>query len=81
MYSYPVVNKKPIGAILLGEIIKIGGRAYRVVDKYVNLEGDQALTLEDVSHPRFTVKLTIPRHLMVTTHSRTEVHYIFEEER
>ena len=81
MYSYPVVHKKPAGAIQLGEIIKVGGLAYRVVDKYVNLEGDQALTLEDVSHYRSIVKLTMPRHLTVTTHSRSSVRYIFEEER
>ena len=70
MYSYPMVHKKPVGAIQLGEIIKVGGLSYRVVDKDVNLDGDQALTLQDVSSQRFTVKLTMPRHLMVTTHSR-----------
>ena len=70
MFSYPETQEKPVGAIQLGVIIKVGGRAYRVVDTYVNLEGAQAVTLEDVSHPRFTVKLTMPRHLMVTTHSK-----------
>ena len=70
MRSHPVINQKPVGAIRLGEVIIVGGLSYQVVDKFVNLDGEQVLKLEDIPHPRFSVKLIMPSHLVVTTYSK-----------